>query len=245
MPQVNLLPPETRERQRVRKHVGLVSLAGVALVGLLVLLSSTEGAKIADLNDQLAQVQSTNATLQTTASHLQPFEDERNAFAARLGLVQGALSGGVRWSHVLQDLSHADPGGMWLTTLAATMGSSGAPGAAPAPAPAPVPSPAAVSSPAPATSPGATTTTTAPAAAGTAGTVAPGGTIVASLSFQGWAVDVPTISQWLTRLEAVNGWANAWVSQAQKTVTGNTVVYQFSGTVDVTAGYLTKNGTQS
>ncbi|MFN2545479.1 MAG: PilN domain-containing protein [Actinomycetota bacterium] len=227
MPQVNLLPPETREQQVSRRKVGLVSLVGAALVGLLVLFSLVQGAKVADLDDQLSSAQATNSALQTEASRLQQYETLRQSLSSRLALVQGALAGGLRWSHVMHDLSKALPDGVWLTGVTANMGASGAiPGTVPA------------------------TTTTAPAATVPATTTATGttpaapasGQIVASLTFTGFALDIPSVSDWLQSLETVDGWENAWASSTAQAQGGNTVVYSFNSTVDITSEYLAQNG---
>ena len=76
---------------------------------------------------------------------------------------------------------------------------------------------------------GATTTGPAGAAA------AAGSNIVGNLQFQGGTLDHPSVALWLTRLEQVHGWVNAWVSSSTKSNGSVT----FSGTADMTVDVTT------
>jgi Tfp pilus assembly protein PilN len=66
---------------------------------------------------------------------------------------------------------------------------------------------------------------------GTTGTVAP--QLVGSIQFAGDALDSKTVALWLTKLEEVDGWVNAWLSQAQKTTINTTDVFSFDSSVDL------------
>ncbi len=63
----------------------------------------------------------------------------------------------------------------------------------------------------------------------------PGETLIGSLSFAGNALDSDTVALWLTRVEQVKGWVNAWVSSATASAVGATPVFSFSSTVDLSA----------
>jgi Tfp pilus assembly protein PilN len=63
----------------------------------------------------------------------------------------------------------------------------------------------------------------------------PGQTLIGSLSFAGTALDSDTVALWLTRVEQVKGWVNAWVSNATASAVGTTPAFTFSSTVDLTA----------
>ena len=72
---------------------------------------------------------------------------------------------------------------------------------------------------------------------GTTPGVASPQTLVGNIQFQAIGSDNPTIALWLSRLVRVNGWANSWLSTAQKVVqdpthSGSSKV-QFSTTVDL------------
>jgi Tfp pilus assembly protein PilN len=71
----------------------------------------------------------------------------------------------------------------------------------------------------------------------------PGGSakLVGNIQFQGDAMDKETIALWLTKVETVKGWVNAWLSQAQEIKVGVTPVVSFSSSIDLNKA-ATKNG---
>jgi Tfp pilus assembly protein PilN len=209
--QVNLLPPETRERQVARRQTTLVAVVGAAVIALLVLFYFLQVVAQSDVEDQLQQQEQQNASLEQEAAELQKFEDLRTELQARRGLVTQTLAGEVLWSQILQDLSRVIPPSMWLTDLSASLSGAQAPGAEATPAPQP---------------------TTGPTS----------GELVGSLTFQGTSLDTQTLSDWLTRLEQVPGWVNAWVSKADRAAQGGAQVYQFSGTVDLGQAVVARRG---
>ena len=70
---------------------------------------------------------------------------------------------------------------------------------------------------------------------------APETTLIGSMSFQGVALQTDTIATWLTRLEQVNGWVNAWVNSAQEEAAFSDI-YSFSSGLDLTLEAATKRG---
>jgi Tfp pilus assembly protein PilN len=67
-----------------------------------------------------------------------------------------------------------------------------------------------------------------------------GAALVGNIQFQGDALDKQTVALWLTKLETVRGWVNAWLSQASETDVGGTTVVTVNSSVD-----LTKRATKS
>jgi hypothetical protein len=58
---------------------------------------------------------------------------------------------------------------------------------------------------------------------------------VGSIQFGGFATDQQSIALWLTRLESVKGWVNAWVTSDSRTMDpSGRLVYQVNGSVDLT-----------
>ena len=209
--QVNLLPPETRERQVARRQTTLVAVAGAAVIVLIALFYALQVFAQSDVEDQLQQQQQQNAALQQQAAELQKFEDLRTQLQARRSLVAQTLGGEILWSEVLQDLSRVIPPNMWLTSLTASISGTqtGEPGASPAPAP-----------------------TTGPTSA----------ELIGSLTFQGNSLDTQSLSEWLTRLEQVPGWVNAWLSKAERGPSGGQQIYSFNGSVDLSQALVSRRG---
>jgi Tfp pilus assembly protein PilN len=126
MTQVNLLPPEVRERHKIRRQVGLVAVAGVAVLGLLVLLFLVQSRRLSSAQHDLEAQQGRNAALQGQISQLQQFAQLKQQLADREALVASLFQQQILWSSVLTDISDVIPSQMWLTSLSGTV--SGAPG---------------------------------------------------------------------------------------------------------------------
>ena len=63
---------------------------------------------------------------------------------------------------------------------------------------------------------------------GTAGTG-----LVGQITFNGFSLDHRAVALWLARLDDVRGFANPWLSNAQKTDVGTSKVVQFASSVDL------------
>jgi Tfp pilus assembly protein PilN len=70
--------------------------------------------------------------------------------------------------------------------------------------------------------------TQAPATTGTTNTG-----LVGQITFNGFSLDHRAVALWLARLDDVRGFANPWLSNAQKTDVGNNQVVQFTSSVDL------------
>ena len=228
MTQVNLLPGDVRERQKVRRLTALVVTGVVAVLALLFFVFVLQSARLANAKHQLDAQQVQNTALQSKIGQLAQFQQLKLQLSEKEALVTGAKVGAIAWSGVLRDISMVIPNKMWLTGMTATV-------ALTAPT---------VITPAPVTPSGTT---------GTATPVVPTGpAIAANLQFAGVASDYPTVALWLTRLEQVDGWVNAWFSTASKqgssdsaTATCTTAVdgTQTCTTADPLAGKVNFTGT--
>lgn len=65
--------------------------------------------------------------------------------------------------------------------------------------------------------------------------------LVGTLTFTGSVRGADALASWLTRLEQVDGWVNAWASSASETGPF-TRIYQFQSGVDLDGDVLTKRG---
>ena len=208
MTQVNLLPPELRQRQQTRRQTALVAVGGVLIAAILVFLYVLQVLRLNEVNEKVAAQEAKNQSLRSEIAELQRFDDLRNQLEARKAIVASAVSNTVRWSGVLRDVSLVLPDNMWLTSLTGTVqGGTPVAGAAP---------------------------TTTP-------TVTPGG-LIGNIQFEGQSLDKPTIALWLTRLEEVNGWVNAWLQSAADAAIGTTPVVTFTSTVDLSQSAAVPGG---
>lgn len=70
---------------------------------------------------------------------------------------------------------------------------------------------------------------------------AAGTTLVGTIDFTGQVLQTDTLASWLTRLEQVDGWVNAWFNSATESAPF-TRIYTFSSGVDLTAEATTRRG---
>jgi Tfp pilus assembly protein PilN len=199
--QVNLLPPELRQRQKTRRRTSALAAAGLAVLALIGMFYFLQTQKLADAQDDLAAQTARNAELQGQIAELQPFANLQAELAAKQQLVVTLFHNEVSWSSVLLDVSRVIPDASYLSSMNGQI--------------------VAV--------PGAVTGTT------------PDTTLIGSMTFQGFALQTETIATWLTRLEQVQGWVNAWVTGASEDAPFSDR-YSFASGLDLTSEAATERG---
>ena len=206
MSQVNLLPPELRERQAIRRTTSLVVAAGLAALALIGIFYFFQVQRLSQVQSDLEAQQSRNAQLESEVVSLQEFAALQAELASKEALVAQIFVNEVSWSSALLDVSRVIPDTSYLTNLT-----------------------------------GQITTTI----AGEVVTEPTGGTpettLVGNMTFAGVANQTETIATWITRLEQVQGWVNAWVNSAQEDAPGSRI-YTFSNGLDLTQEAVTERG---
>ena len=206
MSQVNLLPPELRERQAIRRTTSLVVAAGLAALALIGIFYFYLVLRLSQVQSDLETQQSRNAQLESEIVSLQEFAALQAELASKEALVAQIFVNEVSWSSALLDVSRVIPDTSYLTNLT-----------------------------------GQITTTI----AGEVVTEPTGGTpettLVGNMTFAGVANQTETIATWITRLEQVQGWVNAWVNSAQEDAPGSRI-YTFSNGLDLTQEAVTERG---
>ena len=117
MSQVNLLPPELREKQVTRRVTTLVAALGAAVLALIVVFYFFQGMRLSDANDELARQEQANGQLQTQIAELQPYADLQAELATKQKLVDTLYLNEVSWAGVLLDVSRVIPDESYLTAL--------------------------------------------------------------------------------------------------------------------------------
>jgi Tfp pilus assembly protein PilN len=203
--QVNLLPPELRQRLAIRRTTSLVvavALGALALIGVFYFLQLQ---RLADAQDELETQQARNAELQSQIDGLQQFAALQAELAAKQELVSTIFVNEVSWSGALLDVSRVIPDASYLTNLTGQI----------------------------------TAAAEGEVAEPTGGT--PDTTLIGNMTFQGVAQEVDTIATWITQLEQVQGWVNAWVTSAQEDEPFSNI-YTFSNGLDLTQEAATARG---
>ncbi len=117
MSQVNLLPPELREKQVSRRLTTLAAGLGAVVIALIVVFYFFQTMRLSDAQDELAQQKQANDQLQSQIGELQPFADLQAELATKQQLVDTLYLNEVSWASVLLDVSRVIPDQSYLTTL--------------------------------------------------------------------------------------------------------------------------------
>ena len=206
MSQVNLLPPELRERQAIRRTTSLVVAAGLAVLALIGIFYFFQVQRLSQTQSDLEAQQSQNGQLESQIASLQQFADLQAELAQKEALVGEIFVNEVSWSSALLDVSRVIPDASYLTNLTGQI---------------------------------------TPTIVGEVATEPTGGTpettLIGNMTFAGVANQTETIATWITRLEEVQGWVNAWVNSAQEDAPFSRI-YTFSNGLDLTQEATTARG---
>ena len=114
---VNLLPPELRERQAIRRTTSLVVAAGLAALALIGILYIFQVQRLSQVQSDLEAQQSTNARLVSQIASLREFAPLQAELAAKEALIDVIFVNEVSWSSALLDVSRVIPDASYLTNL--------------------------------------------------------------------------------------------------------------------------------
>ena len=203
---VNLLPPELRERQAVRRTTSLVVAVGLAALALIGILYLFQVLRLSQVRSDLEVQRSTNARLVSQIAPLREFAALQVELAAKEALIDVIFVNEVSWSSALLDVSRVIPDASHLTNLTGQIEATVAGEVVAKPT-------------------GRTPETT----------------LIGNMTFAGVANQTETIATWITRLEEVQGWVNAWVNSAEEDAPGSRI-YTFSNGLDLTQEAVTERG---
>lgn len=120
MSQVNLLPPDILQGQRYRRVTGLVALAGLAIIGLIILFYLLQVGRLASVNSDIDAQQATNAQLNTEITDLSKYENLQAEAQQQQQLLNDAYAGEVSYSGLMMDMSRVIPSDSFLSALSVT-----------------------------------------------------------------------------------------------------------------------------
>lgn len=122
---INLLPPEIRERQRIRRQTVVVALVGLIVLVVLGGFYFLQQLRLNQVEDDLAVQEAENEALRQDIAELERFDQLEQEVLRTETLLASLLENEVLWSGVLRDVSLVIPGTTWLTNFAGTVNQPG------------------------------------------------------------------------------------------------------------------------
>jgi Tfp pilus assembly protein PilN len=117
--QVNLLPADILAAQRQRRLAGVVALAGVGVIGLILVFYVLQLGNLGGVRSDIEQQQENNESLQREIDQLREFEELRARAQAKQQLLDSVFANEISFSGVLMDVSRVIPSTAALTSLSA------------------------------------------------------------------------------------------------------------------------------
>jgi Tfp pilus assembly protein PilN len=117
--QVNLLPADILAAQRQRRLAGVVALAGVGVIGLILVFYVLQLGNLGGVRSDIEQQQENNESLQREIEQLREFEELRARAQAKQQLLDSVFANEISFSGLLMDVSRVIPSTAALTSLSA------------------------------------------------------------------------------------------------------------------------------
>jgi Tfp pilus assembly protein PilN len=121
MRQINLIPSEIAERRRARQITLMLGAAGLALIGVLVLIFIIQAARLSGERGNLEAQERTNQRLQRRVTQLQGFAQLQQTLRTKEQLLGQLTANEVRWSLLLNNISLVIPSDVWLTNFSGSV----------------------------------------------------------------------------------------------------------------------------
>jgi Tfp pilus assembly protein PilN len=129
MSRVNLLPSEIKKGQQVRRRSALVAIVGAAVIGVIIVLWVLQGIRLSQVNEEIADQNRTNQSLQAEINDLQRYEDLQTEAQQQQTLLETAYANEVAYSGVLVDVSKVIPNDSYLASFSSSLDTAAAPSA--------------------------------------------------------------------------------------------------------------------
>jgi Tfp pilus assembly protein PilN len=127
--QVNLLPPDIKAGQRVRRVTLAVLAAGALVLALVFAFYLLQAQSLSSVNDDIEAQRNTNQGFEKEISDLQKFEDLQARAQQQQALLNTAYANEIAFSGLLMDLSRVIPSDAYLASFDITTAAPAAPAA--------------------------------------------------------------------------------------------------------------------
>jgi len=106
---VNLLPPEIRQKAKVRQRTAVVAVIGVGVLLVIFAFYLLQAMELSRVQEDLAFQEQTNSSLQTEIAALSDFGELQAELQEKQDLVDAVYANEISWSGVLRDVSSVIP----------------------------------------------------------------------------------------------------------------------------------------
>jgi Tfp pilus assembly protein PilN len=120
MSQVNLLPPDILAAQRQRRLAGVVALAGIGVIGLILVFYVIQLGNLSGVQSDIEAQQQSNQSLQSEIDSLREFEELRARAQAKQELLDSVFANEVSFSGLLMDVSRVIPSTAAFTAMSSS-----------------------------------------------------------------------------------------------------------------------------
>jgi Tfp pilus assembly protein PilN len=124
MRRIDLLPSVYAQRRQERRNLALAVVAGLLVFLIFVGWWVFLGFRINAAEQDLADVQARNATLQAEIAELQEFVELQNEVDSKRTALQTVFAGDIDWPSVMTEVAMVIPGEVWLTSFNASAGTT-------------------------------------------------------------------------------------------------------------------------
>ena len=117
MSQVNLLPPDVLQAQRVQRTTTLVAIGGLVLLLLVFGFYLVQNGRLGTVNQDIADQEASNASIQASIAEKQRFAELQAEAQARQELLAATYANEVSFSALLMDFSRVIPSDAYVDSL--------------------------------------------------------------------------------------------------------------------------------
>ena len=124
MRRIELLPESYLKRQKERRSITMILLAGLLVLLLLLVWWVKLGFDVDSANEDLAAVEAENQNLQAQIDELQQFAALETEVNEKRQALVAVMTGDIDWPLLLTEVAMAVPGELWLTSLSGSAGNT-------------------------------------------------------------------------------------------------------------------------
>ncbi len=117
MVNINLLPKEIAEQQKLKEITTVVIIFSVLIVSLLILIYTSRRVFLINLNNQLYRIEKELKKMEPIVKEVEQLKSNKAALESRKSLVERLMSTGVIYPKLMSDLLKVLPEDVWFSNM--------------------------------------------------------------------------------------------------------------------------------